>query len=301
MFQRLHAHSVNIATLVIIAGTLLWAYAAHVKPADSHVWAWLLTIDISLSFFAAIFNYWRLLKVTEAPTSTIAAAAQGYIELCGTASTSQPFKTPYQDIPCVWYRAWVYANRLDEDGKRETQLLQYTESEQVFQLTDDSGSCQVNPKGAEIIFMEKRTSLKNDHRYVEEYLPAGKPLYLLGYLDTRNNFGQEEAIKRDTGTVLTSWKNNPASILMRFDLNRDGKVDMQEWELARAEARREVEKRHLTKISSTSYTLAKPAGGKLYLISALSPQILRNRYQYWSLAHMVLLIVLLMAYATLTR
>jgi predicted Zn-dependent peptidase len=89
-------------------------------------------------------------------------------------------------------------------------------------------------------------------------------------------------------------------MLMRFDLNRDGKVDMQEWELARTQARREVEQQHLMKAHHGSFTLAKPADGKLYLISALSPQILRNHYQYWSLAHLVLLVVLLMAYVTLT-
>ncbi|MBA3696440.1 MAG: hypothetical protein H0W85_06700 [Methylotenera sp.] len=300
MFQRLHARSVNIATLVIIAGSFIWAYVAHVKPTDSQVWAWLLSIGICLSLFATLFNYWRLLKITEAPTSTIAAAAQGYIELYGTASTTQPFKSPYQGIPCVWYRAWVYANCFNEDGKRETQLLEYTESDQTFQLTDDSGSCQVNPKGGEIIYAEKRTSFKNDHRYVEEFLPSNKPLYLLGYLDTRHSFGLEETIKRDTGKLLSTWKSNPVKMLMRFDLNRDGKVDMREWELARAEARREVEKQHLLKASHGAFTIAKPAGGKLFLISALSPQILRNRYQYWSLAHLFLLIIMLMAFATLT-
>lgn len=300
MFERLHTRSVNIATLVIIAAILFWAYAIHIKPTDNQTWAWLLPIGICFSLFATLFNYWRLLKITEAPTSTIAAAAQGYIELSGMASTSKPFKTPYQGIPCVWYRAWVYANRLNEDGKRETQLLEYTESDHIFQLRDDSGSCQVNPKGAEIIYVEKRTSFKNDHRYVEEYLPVSKPLYLLGYLDTRHNFGLEEAIKRDTGTMLSAWKTNPVKMLMRFDLNRDGKVDMQEWELARAEARSEVERQHLMKAHHGSFTLAKPADGKLYLISALSPQILRNRYQYWSLAHLVLFVVLLIAYATLT-
>ncbi|HSI43129.1 MAG TPA: hypothetical protein VK949_02200 [Methylotenera sp.] len=299
MFQKLHARSVNLAALIITAGSFIWAYAAHIKPANSQTWAWLLPIGICLSLFATLFNYGRLLKITEAPTSSISAAAQGYIELYGTASTDKPFRTPYQSIPCVWYRAWVYANRYNEDGKRETRLLEYTESDQIFQLTDDSGSCQVNPKGAEIIYMEKRTSFKNDHRYVEEYLPAGKPLYLLGYLDTRHNFGLEETIKRDTGTLLTSWKTNPVKMLMRFDLNRDGKVDMQEWELARAVARREVEQQHLMKAHHGAFTLAKPADGKLFLISALSPQILRNRYQYWSLAHLFLLIILLMAYATL--
>ncbi len=64
-------------------------------------WHWLLLTSIASCVFASIFNYWRLLKITEAPFSTIAAAAQGYFELFGKASTDKPLKTPYQDIPCV--------------------------------------------------------------------------------------------------------------------------------------------------------------------------------------------------------
>lgn len=301
MFQRLHANSVNFVTLAMIGGIFFWAFLKHIKPTDSHTWAWLLSISILLSLFAALFNYWRLLKITEAPTSTIAGAAQGYIELYGVASTTKLLKTPYQDIPCVWYRASVYANRYDEDGKRETRLLNYTESGDIFQLSDDSGSCLVNPKGAEVIYMQQRTQFKNDHRYVEEYLPAGKPLYLLGYLDTRHNFGTEDAIKRDTGALLNTWKSNKVSMHMRFDLNRDGQVDMQEWEFARDEARREVERRHQVKMDDGIYTLAKPPGNKLFLISALPPQVLRNRYQMWSFVHLVLLMVLLMAYMTFVK
>ena len=85
----------------------------HLGKSDSQAWSWLLSIALVFSFFAALFNYWRLLKITEAPTSTIASAAQGYIELQGVASTLKAFKTPYHGIPCVWYRGWVYANRLD--------------------------------------------------------------------------------------------------------------------------------------------------------------------------------------------
>ena len=80
-------------------------------------WHWLLLTSIASSVFASIFNYWRLLKITEAPFSSIAAAAQGYVELFGKASTDKPLKTPYQDIPCVWCRASVYANRENEHDK----------------------------------------------------------------------------------------------------------------------------------------------------------------------------------------
>jgi hypothetical protein len=288
MFHRLKGESVNFATLLGVCGILL-VISAH---------SWLFVIAIGISLFAAIFNYWRLLKITEAPISTIAAAAQGYIELSGKASTPKLFKTPYHGIPCVWYRAWVYASRWDSESQsyKASSLLAYSESDQLFQLQDDSGRCMVNPKGAEVIFVEKRTFFKNDHRYVEEYLPAGKPLYLLGYLDTLHHYNSAEAIDKDTGALLVSWKNNPLKLHAQFDQNRNGQIDMDEWEVARKEARREVEARHQMHAHNEMYTLAKPSNGQLFLISALSPHALRKRYQYWSLLHLTVLAALLIVY-----
>ena len=295
MFQRLTGESVNFVTLAIIGGILFAVFRWYLPPQDAATWHWWLRAAIGLSLFAAIFNYWRLLKITEAPTSTIAAAAQGYIELRGTASTPKPLTTPYHGIACVWYRAWVFANRQDsESNSADNRLLDYSESNTLFQLKDESGACMVNPIGAEVIFVEKRTFYKNDHRYVEEYLPAGKSLYLLGYLDTVHRYNSPEAIDKDTADLLVSWKQNPMKLLRRFDQNLNGQIDMHEWEIARAEARREVEARHHMHANNEIYTLAKPANGQLFLISALSPQALRRKYQCWSLTHLAVLAVLLM-------
>jgi hypothetical protein len=301
MFQRLNSESVNFVTLAGIGGILFVVFRLFPQPEDVSTWSWLLRAALGLSMFAAIFNYWRLLKITEAPTSTIAAAAQGYIELHGLASTPKPLKTPYHGIACVWYRAWVYANRQDSDSNTsDNRLLDYSESNALFQLQDESGACMVNPKGAEVIYVEKRTFYKNDHRYVEEYLPAGKPLYLLGYLDTLHHYNSPDAIDKDTAELLIAWKKNPMKLLRQFDQNLNGQIDMDEWETARAEARREVEARHQMHANTEIYTLAKPVNGQLFLISALSPQALRLKYRCWSLTHLAVLAALLMVTVKLT-
>ena len=297
MFEKLNGENVNFIGLAFVAGALFIAYKMHLQSPESLVWYGFMCVAIGLSLFVALFNYWRLLKITEAPTSTIAAAAQGYIELHGIASTAKPFKTPYHGLACVWYRAWVYANRTNlETNKVDTRLLDYSESNAQFQLQDASGACMVNPKGAEVIFVEAHTFLKNDHRYVEEYLPAGKSLYLLGYLDTLHHYNTTEAINKDTGELLIAWKKNSVKLHARFDQNRNGQIDMHEWETARAEARREVEARHLMHANTEIYTLAKPPKGQLFLISALSPQALRKQYQRWSMAHLAVFIALLFVY-----
>jgi hypothetical protein len=301
MFQKLNGENVNFTALFLVAGFSFIAFRMRLQAIDTAPWQWLLAAAIGLSLFVALFNYWRLLKITEAPTSTIAAAAQGYIELHGVASTTQPLKTPYHGIACVWYRASVYANRVDpETNKVDNRLLNYSESKELFQLQDDSGTCHVNPIGAEVIFVEKHTFYKNDHRYVEEYLPTGKPLYLLGYLDTLHHYNTTGAIDKDTGDLLVAWKKNSQKLLGRFDQNRNGQIDMGEWEIARADARREVEARHQMHANNEKYTLAKPADGQLFLISALSPQALRKQYRNWNLAHLAVFVLLLITFVKLT-
>ena len=265
-------------------------------------------VAIATSFFAIIFNYWRLLKITEAPISTIAAAAQGYVELFGKASTDKPLKTPYQDIPCVWYRSSAYANRENDNDKVADLLvmmpLEYTESKTVFTLDDGTAQCKVDPQGAEVIYFEARTWRKNDHRYVEEYLPVGKPLYVIGNLDTRKELLDASALNRAVGTKLADWKTRPQQLLNRYDQNLSGQIDMDEWELARRDAINEVKAEHamqtnLSNKNDCDFTLAKPVG-KLFLISAKSPKQLRANYKMWVAAHLGVLALLLVFYIKLS-
>ena len=296
MFERLKSHSVNVAALGFVLSMVILVYFKHAAT------QWLMAA-IATSFFASIFNYWRLLKITEAPISTIAAAAQGYVELFGKASTDKPLKTPFQDIPCVWYRSSVYANRENDDDK-VTDLfnmmpLEYSESKTVFTLNDGTAQCKVDPQGAEVIYFEASTWRKNDHRYVEEYLPVGKPLYVIGNLDTRKELLDEAALHRAVGTKLVDWKTRPQQLLNRYDQNLNGQIDMDEWELARRDAINEVKAEHAMQANTADFTLAKPAG-KLFLISAKSPKQLRDSYKTWLAVHLGVLALLLAFYIKLT-
>jgi hypothetical protein len=297
MFESINSKNINFIILVLVCMMLLIAYRLHMVSPETIAWRGIFASATGLTLLIAIFNYSRLLKITEAPTSTIASAAQGYIELHGVASAKVPFKTPYHNIPCVWYRAYAYANRVDPETKEvDKRLLSYTESKHIFQLRDESGECSVNPEGAEVIFMEKRTQIKNDHRYVEEYLPTGKSLYLLGHLDTLHHYNTTEAIDKDTAELLVSWKKNPSKLLARFDKDYSGQIDMGEWEFARQQARQEVEASHQMLAHNQEVTLAKPKNGQLFLISALSPKALRQQYRHWSITHLVVFTLLLIAF-----
>ena len=297
VFNLLKAHRVNFAALAVVGAVFFAAYLMRLTLKDHATWSLLLLTAIFGSLFALAFNYWRYLKISEAPISSIAAAAQGYIELHGTANTQTPLKTPFQGIPCVWYRAWVFADRVEGGNTpADVRLLEYVQSDEIFYLKDSSGSCAVNPKGAEIIYAEKRTQHKNEHRYIEEYLPAGKRLYVLGHLDTRHQLSAAKAIQKDVGELIAEWKTNPTKMLLRFDQDRNGQIDMHEWEKARLEAHREVEIKHQMRAHTEMYTLAKPANKQLFLISALSPHALRGQYHCWCFVHLGISVLLLLIY-----
>ena len=293
MLKRFKSNSVNMLTLFIIGGILLAAFFMRSSPNNHQNLPLMLFAGIAVSLFAGLFNYWKLLKISEAPISTIAAAAQGYVELQGMASCEKPLKTPYHGIPCVWYRAWVFANReqhgknsgVDDNLLMNSRLLDYTESQLTFTLTDKTGQCSVNPKGAEVIHFEARTWRKNDHRYVEEYLPTGKPLYVLGQLDTRHDVLDEDTAKKYLIEKLADWKSNTQQLLRRFDQNLDGKIDMMEWDIARQEAHKQVLADHAMRRGTGSFTLKKPTDNHLFLISAQSPQQLRDSYKNWVISH----------------
>lgn len=255
----------------------------------------LLYLAIAANLFVAYVNYKRLVKISVAPTSTIAAAAQGYIQLQGIAQTAQPFTTPNLRFSCVWYRAWTYAHFCDDPlSKRPTdvRLLDFEVSDQAFQIKDKTGVCIIQPDGAEVMGVIKREAIKNNHRYVEEFLPAGKQLYVIGHLDSRQMHYTAEAVHHEVGEVLKNWKASPDKRLKKFDQDDNGEIDAQELQYVRAAAKLEVTARHLVK-NHLVYTLTKPTDKQIFLIAAMSPQALSRQYRVWSIINSVLAMLML--------
>lgn len=280
----------NLITSGIYLGLLLAGLFLKEELSSQIIQQCLLGLMV-LAIFAFAFNLWRYLEIAKAPVSTIAAAAQGYIELNGIASMDPPLKSPLHNVPCVWYRAWVYAR----DHKELWRLASYMQSDAVFQLEDETGACTVNPHGAEVVHVLKKTSNHHNHRYVEEYLPANKPLYLIGHLDTRHHFNNAKTVNKEMGQLISEWKTNTTKLLFRFDLDRNGEIDMKEWEKARSQAREDVERKQMNQAHTGDFEIAAPGNGQLYLLSGMSPDFLRMSYRCWVITHLAVLIGLLIA------
>jgi len=75
--------------------------------------------------------------------------------------------------------------------------------------------------------------------------------------------------------------------MRRFDLDGNGELDPREWELARRLASKTVEQQHQAILAQPGeHQLRAPRDGRLFLISALSPQKMRRRFVLWSVLHL---------------
>ncbi len=120
-------------------------------------------------------------------------------------------------------------------------------------------------------------------------LPAGD-LYAIGQFTTTGGAHLELDENKDISHLLGDWKRDQATLIARFDTDRDGKLDLQEWEQARLEARREVQKQHTELRSGEGiHLLTKPPDGRVFLLASALPERIGKRYRWWSWGHLVFL------------
>lgn len=253
--------------------------------ADSvSVWPYALTAMSLVSFAAWIGNYRRLRYISDTPTSNIASAAQGYVELCGRGEDpgGTPITSKLTNLPCLWFRYEIYRKSSDDKWS----LDEAGESEEPFVIRDATGKCVIDPEGAEVICAHKQTWTKGDRRYVEWLLVKPEMIYTLGEFVTIGGASSDLDLEADVGALLAEWKKDQPQLLKRFDLDQSGTIDLKEWDLARRQARREVEAQHREiRMSDGTNVLRKPADGRLFLISNYLPDKLRNTYLIWSWVH----------------
>jgi len=285
--MRLRSYYLNPLALCVCLGLVLAGLYVDYQDRQAHQLPMLFGVSALVAILAWAFNYKRLLAISEVPISTIASAAQGYVELFGKSRQRLPMRSPIQGVDCVWFRLWVYAR----DGNYMWRLEDYQVSEQVFELHDDSGVCLVDPKGADIYAAKRHVITQNGHRYIEDVLFAGKPIYVLGDLDAGTQAHTEAEINHEVGKLLTQWKQSKSRLLQRFDLNRDGEIDMLEWEHAREHAYSEVTRQQSQLLKSEQHLIAQPQNKRLFVISGITPQALRQRYRYWAIVHFSILFI----------
>jgi hypothetical protein len=222
------------------------------------------------------------------PTSRIGSAAQGYVELIGDgrALHDTPVISILTQLPCLWYRYKIER----KNGKNEWHTESSGESDTPFLLDDGSGTCVIDPRGAEIITSNKDMWTKGDRRYTEWKLLNIDTLYALGEFKTEGGSTTTRKSSEEIKAVLAEWKCDMPELHRRFDLNGDGELDLREWELARSAARREAAKRLAqARAEPDAHYLVCPTVGRLFLLSNLAPERLARRYILWAWLHLIIL------------
>jgi hypothetical protein len=253
-------------------------------------WFWCsgLTLASLAAFYYAFRNLFRARLIEDTPTSRIRSAPQGYVELIGEAAMmrGEPVIAPLSGTPCCWWRYVV--ERKHENNWR---TLRRATSESLFLIRDETGECIIDPDGAMISPSDKqvwygpsatpsagpdigigtlrsnatslfgmRISVTNtftsDYRYTEETIIPGDPLYAIGLFSSLGE-SDRQAMRDDMiKERLRQWKADHANLLKRFDRNRDGQIDLDEWESVRRAAAKEVRQEQMKEDQQPIHTLS---------------------------------------------
>ena len=154
-------------------------------------------------------------------------------------------------------------------------------------LNDGSGECLIDSEGAEIETTHKQSRNNGDYRSTEWRLRINDDIYLLGSFRTLSGALELDSAE-DVKALLEEWKKDRKTLLERFDLDKDGDIDMREWNLARAAARRAVEKMHNeARRQADTHIVERPRDGRLYFITNRDPAKIARAYWLWSIFHLL--------------
>ena len=267
----------GVHVLLLLIGARIGTFAG---------WAVSLVLISAISLFAWSANFRRSRAVADTPTSRVASAPQGYVELFGRAMLHPgiAMTSPVSRRPCVWFRYSVEEKR----GNKWHHVASDMSSD-TFLLDDGTGLVVIDPDRAEILSRARKRWRSGELRYTEWLLSPGGDLYALGELRTEGGSASVFDTRRDLSAVLTEWKVDKPALLKRFDLDGDGQIDLKEWELARRAALREVRKAHLEIRSAPGVNvMRRPRDGRLFLLADLDPNQLARRYGWWTWIQLVI-------------
>jgi hypothetical protein len=261
----------------------------------------------------------RARLIEDVPTARIRSAQQGYVELSGTARMmdGQPILAPLTGAECCWYRY-----KIEKRHDKNWRTVESDTSDDHFLLIDETGECLVDPEGAEVtpsdrsvwygssrfptnrnpkrdrifkvplfgssfhIRINTGLEMGSRYRYTEERIYPGDPCYALGLFKSLDDMDHHQNRRDMAARILRDWKQDRARMLARFDLNKDGEIDLKEWELARKAAathadleyRAQMERQVIHRLGTTN------SRRHPFLLSTLPQFSLVRRYRFKGIA-----------------
>jgi hypothetical protein len=253
----------------------------------------LLPALVTAGFLWGGFHFLRLKRLVEnTPTSKTRSLAMGLVEIQGRALRKYALVSPMSQMPCVYYRV----RRYRRDNRQSWRQTSCSDSGHVpFYLQDETGMVTIDPRGASVaarnrqqgfggqinMLLESSGHADRDEKWVEETVPEGTSLYVLGQA-TENRAGRP-TLRQRLHKALRELKRDPQA-LRRYDRDGDGRISEQEWEQARAQVEEQLLHKSLTDDSATlrqgeRVVIARPRQRSLPFVIAETPSeahLLRN-------------------------
>ena len=264
-------------------------------------------------FFGAFYFFKRKRVIEDTPTSKIRSAAQGYVEIMGHADIMEgpPIIGPLTGKYCAWYNFRIDERR-GRGNKAQWTSVNKGRSEELFLIIDETGRCIIDPEGASITSSEKDVwygataypargpksaggilSSGAQYRYTEKRLALKETLYATGHFHTVGGAGDVFDSSTDVREILKQWKQDTKTLLARFDTNKDGEIDVEEWQAARDAALAEVLANHSERKTEVPLSMLVKTNDRRrpFLLSALSQDSLARRYQIYSVSLLILFFI----------
>ncbi len=294
---------------------------AAAPTAQFMLWATLLLVASGYALYLAYRSFKKSRLIADMPTSLIRSASQGFTELIGIGKPHvQHLSAPLTTTPCLW---WSYAiEQYKSSGKSSSWVtIERGTSEQPFNIDDTSGLCLVIPKGADLTaghyrrwrgrqrhplggsgsqttntlgrLLNTSLGIGKRYRYTERLIKEHDPLYILGHFGTDSTGQRSLSIEKMRCNILRSWKGDFAKLLEKYDSNKDGELDIAEWQSVQRAAKKEALKQQRENTRHhREHVITKPTDSGLpFLIGSGEQDTLCARYRWraiaWSLAFLL--------------
>lgn len=268
---------------------LLWRDAGWSLLSTFILFIALRTGFTAIAFAAAALSVWAWVasrksyrQIADIPIAKLSSAPQGMVGLTGLGESlpDYPVRSPLTGLPCLWFEYKV------EQGHGKTRhVVQEGRSELPFALRDGTQQAIVLPENAKIISRHHQRWTRGDEICTESVLLDNEAIFVLGEYVHDWVEGNQHSYQKQAGALLQEWKNDQAALNSRFDSDKNGVIDMQEWEMARKQAQHDVLTGQHVPQTLSQQCLRKPRFGGPFIISNYSAKQLSSRYRRWSWLH----------------
>jgi hypothetical protein len=186
-------------------------------------------------FFCGFHAFRERWLVQNTPTATVRSVALGFAELKGVAAPKCLLRSRVTLAECVFFRFVIEKEKRGARGRRYWDVVDEGCSTNYFYIDDGTGRMLVDPLNAELVlsvdYRHEETKDGSRMRYTEWYLRPGDPAYVLGTVRPFRDAVQDRADR--LREKLRELKAASAR-LAQFDTSKNGQIDADEWDRARA-------------------------------------------------------------------